>query len=144
MRANRPVDPPELGEPVGYTNGYLVPPDRRLLFVAGQVGWDAEQRIVSPRFDEQFARALDNILAVVRSAGGSPADVVRMLVFVADLEAYRRARPSLGAIWRERFGRHYPAMSLVQVAGLLEEGALVEIEATAAIPPQEEEEREEE
>jgi enamine deaminase RidA (YjgF/YER057c/UK114 family) len=101
--------------------------------VAGQVGWDAQQKLVSGGFAAQFAQALDNVIAVVRTAGSEPIDIVKMTVFVTDLDAYREAARALTPIWRERFDSHYPAMTLVQVAGLLEAGALVEIDAVASL-----------
>ncbi len=120
----------------GYANGVRVEGAGPWLFVAGQIAWDAEQRLVGPGdFAAQFCQALDNVIAVVRAAGGAPEHLVRMTVYVTDKRAYLAAAKELGAAWRERLGRHYPAMALVQVADLLEEGALVEIEATAALPP---------
>jgi len=120
--------------PLGYENGVLVEPGGRLLFVAGQIAWDAEHRIVGEGdMAKQFVQALDNVIAVVREAGGLPEEVVRMTVFVTDKKAYLAATKAIGGAWKERFGRHYPAMSLVQVADLLEEGAMVEVEATAVI-----------
>ncbi len=128
------VDPPELGAPQGYANGVLVPAGRRLLFVAGQVGWDGEQRLVGDDFAAQFAQALANVLAVVRAAGGDAVDVARLTVYVVDKDEYAASRHELGRRWRELMGRHYPAMALVEVRGLLAPGAKVEIEATAAVP----------
>lgn len=128
------VDPPELGRPQGYANGILVPADRRLLFVAGQIGWDAGQQLVGDDFVEQFAQALSNVLAVVDAAGGEAADVARLTVYVVDKAEYIASRRELGRRWSELMGRHYPAMSLVEVSGLLAPGAKVEIEATAAVP----------
>lgn len=128
------VDPDELGRPRGYSNGILVPAGRRLLFVAGQVGWDGEQRLVDGGFAAQFAQALRNVLAVVQAAGGESADVARLTLYVLDREEYAVARGEIGAIYRELMGRHYPAMTLVEVRGLLEPGARLEIEATAAVP----------
>jgi enamine deaminase RidA (YjgF/YER057c/UK114 family) len=128
------VDPPELGAPRGYANGVLVPPGRRLLFVAGQIGWDARQQLVGDDFAIQFAQALRNVIAVVRAAGGSPADLARLTVYVLDKEEYAAARGDLGRRWRDLMGRHYPAIALVEVRGLLAPGARVEIEATAAVP----------
>ncbi|MBL8863825.1 MAG: RidA family protein [Planctomycetes bacterium] len=117
----------------GYANAIRVEGATQLLFVAGQVAWDAEQRLVG-RGDMagQFAQALENVAACVRAAGGEPRHVVRMTVYVTDKRAYLAATSAIGARWRSIFGRHYPAMALVQVAELLEDGALVEIEATAA------------
>jgi enamine deaminase RidA (YjgF/YER057c/UK114 family) len=106
----------------------------RMLFVAGQIGWDAESRIVSDDFAAQFAQALDNVLDVVREAGGAPEHIGRFTIFVTDKKTYLAAAKAVGVAYRERMGKHYPAMSLVEVADLLEEGALVEIEATAVLP----------
>ena len=128
------VDPPELGQPQGYANGIIVPAGRRLLFVAGQIGWDAEQRLVGDDFVEQFAQALSNVLTVVDAAGGEAADVARLTVYVVDKAEYLASRRELGRRWYELMGRHYPAMALVEVSGLLAPGAKVEIEATAAVP----------
>jgi enamine deaminase RidA (YjgF/YER057c/UK114 family) len=127
------VDPPELGPARGYAHGVLVPADRRLLLVAGQIGWDAQQRLVGDGFAAQFAQALANVLAVVHAAGGTAEDVARLTVYVVDRAEYAASRAELGKRWRELMGRHYPAMALVEVRGLLEPGAKVEIEATAAL-----------
>jgi len=128
------VDPPELGPAKGYANGVVVPAGRRLLFVAGQVGWDEAQRLVGDDFAAQFAQALRNVLAVVQAAGGGAGDLVRLTVYVTDRAEYAASRRDVGQRWRELMGRHYPAMALVEVRGLLEPGAKVEIEATAALP----------
>jgi enamine deaminase RidA (YjgF/YER057c/UK114 family) len=126
------INPRELGAPRGWTNGVVAPAGGRLLFVAGQAGWrDADGP--APGFVEQFAAALDRTLAVLREAGGGPTDVARMTVYVTDVEAYRAARKALGEVWRPRFGSYYPAMALVQVMGLVERGAVVEIETTAVL-----------
>lgn len=121
--------------PKGYSNAIAVPAGRELVFVAGMVGWDEREQIVSDDFAAQFERALANVMAVVRTAGGEPQDLVRLTVYVTDLDAYRAHRKEIGDAWRRVVGRHYPAMALVQVAGLLEPGALVELEATAAVGP---------
>jgi enamine deaminase RidA (YjgF/YER057c/UK114 family) len=126
-----PVNPETLARAVGYSNGMKGSGD--LLFVAGQVGWDKAAQLVSDDFVAQFVQALDNVLEVVWSAGGKPEDVARMTVYVTSCEEYRDARKAIGAAWKQRFGRHYPAMALVQVAALLEPGARVEIEATAVL-----------
>jgi enamine deaminase RidA (YjgF/YER057c/UK114 family) len=131
----RRVDPRGWPRPKGYANGLLVPPGRSMLFVAGMVGWDATETIVPGGFAAQFEQALRNVVAVVAEAGGRADDVVRMLVFVTDKSEYVAARAELGAAWRRVMGRHYPTMALVEVAGLLEDGAKVEIEAVAAISP---------
>ena len=130
-----PINPEALGAAKGYSHGVIAPAGCRLLFVAGQVGWDRAQRIVSSDFTAQFERALDNVLVVVRAAGGGPEHVVRMTLYVRDKTSYTESLKSLGGAWRSRMGRHYPAMTLVEVSALLEDGALVEIEATAALPP---------
>lgn len=131
---HRIVNPEELGAPKGYSNGILAAPGSRLLFVAGQVAWDSEHRIVSDDFATQFDRALENVLTVVRAAGGLPEHVVRMTLYVREKTSYVESLKAVGEAWRRRMGHEYPAMTLVEVADLLEEGALVEIEATAALP----------
>ncbi len=127
------VNPESLGAPRGFSHGILAPRKGRLLFVAGQAGWENDAPGRPPGFAEQFARALDKVLAVVGAAEGSPSDVVRMTCYVTDLEAYRSSLRSLAEVWRPRFGRYYPAMALVEVRGLMDRGALVEIEATAVV-----------
>lgn len=130
----RTIQPDGWKKPSGYANGMLVPAGWRTLHVAGQIAWDADQQLVSESFGEQFAQALRNVVEVVRAAGGGPEHVVRMVCYVTDKQAYLSELPAVGAAWRETMGRNYPAMALVQVADLLEEGAQVEIEATAAFP----------
>jgi enamine deaminase RidA (YjgF/YER057c/UK114 family) len=127
------VNPESLGRPSGYTNGLLTTPDARLLFIAGQVGWNESQELVSDDFVEQFDRALQNVLAVVHEGGGGPGGIARMVIYVTDKEEYRARRHEIGQRWRAQMGSHYPAMTLVEVKGLLEDGAKVEIEATAVI-----------
>jgi len=128
------INPEELGRPRGYANGVIAPPGGRLLFVAGQIAWDERQQIVSADFVEQFERALANVLAVVRAAGGGPEQVARLVVYVTDKREYQARSADVGARWRALMGRHYPAMSLVEVKSLLEDDAQVEIEATAVLP----------
>jgi len=127
------VNPKSLGEPKGWNNGLLAPPGGRILFVAGQAGWETETAGDPPGFVEQFGRALDKVMAVVREAGGGPEDVGRMTIYVTDLSSYRASRKALGEAWRARLGKHYPAVSMVEVMGLVDEGAVVEIEATAVL-----------
>ena len=127
------INPESLGAARGYSNGVLVPPGGRLLFVAGQIAWDEQQRIVSADFVEQFDRALANVLAVVAEAGGKSDQIARLLIYVTDKEEYRQRTREVGLRWRERMGRHFPAMALVEVRGLLEDEAKVEIEAVAVI-----------
>jgi enamine deaminase RidA (YjgF/YER057c/UK114 family) len=129
----KPINPKSLGRPRGYANGQLVSADARLLFVAGQIGWDEEQRLVSDDFVEQFDRALRNFLTVVLEAGGAPGGVARLVVYVTDKREYLARTAELGERWRALMGRHYPAMALVEVKGLLEDGAKVEIEGTAVL-----------
>ena len=128
------VAPEDLGPARGYSNGIVVPAGRRLLFVAGQVGWDAQQRLVGDGIVEQFAQALANVLIVVAAAGGTADDVARLTLYVVDREEYTRSRGEIGKHYRQLMGSHYPAMALVEVRALLEPGARVEIEATAALP----------
>jgi enamine deaminase RidA (YjgF/YER057c/UK114 family) len=127
------LNPPSLGAPRGWNNGILVPPGARLLLVAGQAGWETDNPGTPPGLVEQFARALDKVLEVMRAAGAEPADLARLTVYVTDLAAYRAGLKPLGDAWRARFGRHYPAMALVEVKGLVDRGALVEMEATAVL-----------
>jgi len=130
----RSINPEELGAPQGYSNGMLAPAGSSLLFVAGQIGWDKEQRIVSGEFRDQFGQALENVLAVVHEAGGQVEHIARLTLYVTNKEEYLADLRSLGEIYRRIMGRHFPAMTLVEVQALLEPGAKVEIEATAAIP----------
>lgn len=127
------INPESLGEPKGWNNGLLAPPGARVLFVAGQSARDREGRIVDGGFAAQFERALENVLAVVEAAGGRPEQIGRMTIFVSDLEAYLSSRKELGTVWRRHMGRHYPALGLFEVSRLVDEGALVEIEATAVV-----------
>lgn len=131
-----PIDPEALGgRGRGYSNGILAPAGARLLFVAGQVGWDRDRRMVEGGFAAQFERALANVVEVVRAAGGAPEHLARLTLYVVDRNEYVAALSAVGAAWRRVVGPHYPAMALVEVAGLLEPDARVEIEATAALPP---------
>jgi enamine deaminase RidA (YjgF/YER057c/UK114 family) len=125
------INPPEWAPAKGYSNGALV--HGRTLYVAGQIGWNAQQQFETDDLGEQLAQALDNVLAVVRAAGGAPTDVAKMTIYVTDLDAYRASTRAIGAAWRSRFGKHFPAMALVAVTGLLEPRAKVEIETIAAL-----------
>jgi enamine deaminase RidA (YjgF/YER057c/UK114 family) len=127
------INPKSLGRPRGYSNGQLTAPDARLLFISGQVGWDEEQRLVSDDFVEQFERALRNLLAVVLEAGGAPGGVARLVVYVTDKREYAERTAEVGERWRAHMGRHFPAMTLVEVKSLLEDGAKVEIEGIAVL-----------
>jgi enamine deaminase RidA (YjgF/YER057c/UK114 family) len=127
------VNPPALAAPKGWSHGILAPAGARILFVAGQAGWPAGATGAPDGFVAQFARALDQTLEVVKQAGGQPGDVARLAVYVTDLATYRAQLGALGEAWRARMGRYYPAMALLEVKGLVDPGALVEIEATAVI-----------
>jgi len=129
------VQPAGWAAPKGYSNG-VVASGGRTVFVAGQIAWDAEQRLIGADgdFGAQFRQALANVRAVVEAAGGGPQHLVRLTIYVTDKRAYLADLKAIGAIYREVLGRHFPAMALVQVADLLEEGAMVEIEGTAVVP----------
>jgi enamine deaminase RidA (YjgF/YER057c/UK114 family) len=123
----RAVNPPGWPPPKGFSNGMLG--GGRVLHVAGQIGVAG-----GPEFLAQFAAALDCVLAVVRAAGGTPDDIAEMTVYVTDIDDYRNGLRALGPIWRERLGRHYPAMALVAVSALVAPDAKVEIQAVAYLP----------
>jgi len=126
------INPLDWKQPSGYANGVIA--EGRLFFIAGQVGWDTQQQLVSNDFGEQAAQALRNIASILEAGGAKPEHVVRMTWYVTDKQVYNAATKAIGAAYRELFGTHYPAMTLVEVTDLLEDGALVEIEATALIP----------
>jgi enamine deaminase RidA (YjgF/YER057c/UK114 family) len=128
------INPEALGAPSGYTNGLLVDGSGRLLFIAGQVAWDKDQKIVSDDFVEQFDKALANVITVLHEAGGGPNNLVRLVIYVTNKLEYRERTKEVGERYRKHLGKHFPAMVLVQVAGLLDDGAKVEIEGMAVIP----------
>jgi enamine deaminase RidA (YjgF/YER057c/UK114 family) len=119
--------------PIGYSNGVAVAPGR-IVFIAGQVGWDAQQQFRSTEVAPQFEQALENVLAVLAEAGGRPEHLCRITAYCCDKPAYLAARPELGAIWRRLMGRHYPAMSMIFVSDLLDSPGKIELEATAVVP----------
>lgn len=131
MSALQALQPPGWPAPRGYANGMAG--HGRVVLVGGQVGWDSSGRFADG-FVAQAAQALRNIVAVVAEAGGGPEHIGRLTWFVLDIEEYRAALPTLGPAYRDAMGRHFPAMSLVQVAGLVERAARLEIEATAVVP----------
>ena len=134
MRARaRELRPSGWAPPVGYANG-IEAPAGRLVFIAGQVGWNASQKFESDDIAPQFDQALRNVLAVLAEAGGGPQHICRITAYCCDKPAYLAVRPQLGRIWRERMGRHYPAMSMIFVADLLDAPGKIELEATAVIP----------
>jgi enamine deaminase RidA (YjgF/YER057c/UK114 family) len=126
------INPASLGAPHGYSNGVLTE-GGRLLFVAGQIAWDQQQQIVSADIVEQFDRALANVLAVVTEAGGKPAQIARLVIYVTDKNEYRERMKEIGERYRARMGRHFPAMVLVEVKSLLEDDARIEIEGIAVL-----------
>ncbi|MGH7718455.1 MAG: RidA family protein [Gemmatimonadaceae bacterium] len=127
------IHPDGWAPPVGYVNGIAV--TGRTLFVSGQIGWNPlTRRVESDDFVEQTRRALENIAAILRAGGATPAHVTRLTWFITEKDAYVSSRQELGAAYRSVFGAHFPAMSVVFVAALLEDRAKVEIEATAVIP----------
>ena len=118
--------------PIGYANGIAA--EGRIVFIAGQVGWNAQQVFESDDIVPQFRQALRNVLAVLAVAGGQPQHICRMTAFCCDKPAYMAARRQLGAIWRELMGTHYPAMSMIFVVDLLDNPGKIELEATAVVP----------
>lgn len=129
------INPASLGSPRGFSNGVLTDAGGRLLFVAGQIGWDETQTIVSDDFVEQFDRALANVIAVITEAGGRPDQIARMMIYVTDKVEYLEHQRSIGERYRVQMGKHFPAMVLVEVKSLLEIKAKVEIEALAVLSP---------
>lgn len=127
------INPESLGPPSGFSNGVLIDSGAKLLFIAGQIAWDAEQKIVSDDFVEQFERALQNVIAVVTEAGGSAERIARLIIYVTDKQEYRRRTREVGERYREQMGKHFPAMVLVEVKSLLDDRAKVEIEGIAAL-----------
>ncbi len=129
------IQPDGWDKPKGYSNGLLVTDPSRFIFVAGQIAWDAHKNIVGEGdFVAQFQQALANVIVVISEAGGMPEHIVRMTVYTTDRQAYLDSQKELGGVYRELMGGHYPAMTLVQVSALMEPGAMLEIEATAALP----------
>jgi enamine deaminase RidA (YjgF/YER057c/UK114 family) len=128
----RILQPPGWPRPRGYANG--VAAEGRLVFVAGQIGWDASGAFPSSDLPGQVRQTLQNVLAVLAEAGGAPEHITRLTWYVVDREEYLANAREVGAAYREVMGGHYPAMAVVQVAGLVEAQARVEIEATAVLP----------
>lgn len=127
------LNPAEWAKPKGYANGTAA--EGRLVFVAGQIGWTAEAQFESDDLVDQTRQALRNIVRVLAEAGGRPEHIVRLTWYVVDKRDYMARNADLGKAYRDILGKHFPAMTLVQVAALLEDRAKVEIEATAVIPP---------
>ena len=126
------LQPPGWARARGFSNGIAA--QGRLVFIAGQVGWDAQQRWQARDFAGQFRQALQNILAVLKEAGGAPEHLVRLTWYVIDRQEYLDSLKAVGAAYRELMGKHFPTMAVVQVSGLVEPEARLEIEATAVVP----------
>lgn len=124
--------PPGWPRPSGYSNGIVA--RGRQVFIAGQIGWDAQQRFNSTRLTDQVRQALENIVAILAEAGGRPEHLVRLSWYLTRREDYLAELEAIGEVYRSVIGRHFPAMTAVQVAALMEPEAKVEIEATAVIP----------
>ena len=118
--------------PKGYANG--IEAEGKLVFVAGQIGWTPEGKFEATTLPAQFAQTLDNTLAVLREANAGPEHIVRMTWYITDKRAYIASLAEIGAAWREKMGKHYPAMAVVEVKALVEDAALIEIETTAVVP----------
>jgi enamine deaminase RidA (YjgF/YER057c/UK114 family) len=127
--------PPGWAAPIGYANGVAVDAGR-IVFIAGQVGWNAQQKFESAEIVPQFEQALKNVLAVLREAGGEARHICRITAYCCDKPAYLAARGALGAVWRKLMGTHYPAMSMIFVSDLLDNPGKIELEATAVVPAQ--------
>jgi len=127
------LQPPGWALPIGYSNGGAVDAGR-LVFVAGQVGWDGERKFHRTDFVSQFDQALANVIEVLAQAGGRAEHICRITAYCCDRNAYIAARAELGDVWRRRMGKHYPAMSMIFVADLLDRPAVIELEATAVVP----------
>jgi enamine deaminase RidA (YjgF/YER057c/UK114 family) len=125
--------PKNWAPPIGYANG-IAADAGRVVFVAGQVGWDEQQKFQSEELLPQFEQALKNVLAVLAEAGGRPEHICRITAYCCDKPAYLAARAALGPIWKRHMGRHYPAMSMIFVSDLLDSPGKIELEATAVVP----------
>ncbi len=130
--SHKVLQPANWPRPRGYANGILA--QGRQVFVAGQIGWNARAELVSDDFAQQVRQALENVNTVLGEAGAAPEHIVRMTWYVTDKREYLRFRAAVGKTYREVIGVHYPAMTVVEVAGLLQDGAKVEIEVTAVVP----------
>jgi enamine deaminase RidA (YjgF/YER057c/UK114 family) len=136
-RSNPPalsrVNPPALSRPTGFSHA-VVATGSRVVFLAGQTALDGDGKVVGDTLPEQFERALGNLLAALRAAGGTPADLARVTVYATDVADYRTQAPELGRIWRSLAGRDYPAMAVVGITRLWDEEALVELDGFAVLP----------
>lgn len=128
------LQPQDWPKPKGYANGIAA--SGRMVFVAGMVGWNAQGVFESDDLPAQVRQALENVLAVLKEAGAGPQHMVRMIWYLRDRQEYLAAQREIGQVYRDVMGRHFPAMTVVEVSGLLEARARVEIEVTAVIPQQ--------
>ncbi|MBI2312101.1 MAG: RidA family protein [Betaproteobacteria bacterium] len=126
------LQPPGWARPRGYSNGVAC--QGRLVFVAGQVGWDRNEKFQAPDLVGQVRQSLTNVVAILAEAGAKPEHIVRMTWYLCDRNEYNASLGEIGKAYREIIGRHYPVMTAIQVAGFVEDGAKVEIECTAVIP----------
>ena len=129
---NKILQPEGWARPRGYSNG--VAARGRQIFVAGQIGWNAQCKFEATDFVGQFRQALENVVAVLAQGGAGPEHVTTMTWFITDKVAYLRDANAIGGVWREIMGRNYPAMAVVQVTALVEDAALIEIQAQAVVP----------
>ncbi|MFN3388907.1 MAG: RidA family protein [Allosphingosinicella sp.] len=132
MSAHQSLLPPGWPRPKGYSNGIAA--QGRLVFTAGMIGWDEQERLVSDGLAGQFEQILKNMLAILAEAGAGPEHVVRMTWYVTDRDEYVAHLPEIGAAYRAYMGRNYPAMAVVEVSDLVEPDAKIEIEAIAVVP----------
>ena len=127
------LQPSDWPRPKGYSNGVVVK-GGRFVVLAGQVGWDEQEKIVPGGLVPQFEQALKNVLTLVRQAGGGPEHLVQLRIYLTDKQAYLSSQRELGDVYRKLMGKHFPCMSGLVIAGLVEEGAMVELEGVAALP----------
>ena len=128
------INPEALGAPSGYSNGVLADGGGKFLFIAGQIAWDRNQKIISDDFVEQFDQALGNVITVVLAAGGAPDNIARLVIYVTNKVEYRERTKEVGERYQKHMGKHFPALALVQVEALLDDAAKVEIEGMAVLP----------
>lgn len=126
------LQPPGWARPKGYSNGVVC--KGRMVFVAGQVGWDEQEKFRTDDLVGQVRQSLTNIVGILAQAGARPADIVRMNWYLADQKEYNARLAEIGEVYRTIIGKHFPAMTALQVAGFVEDGAKIEIEATAMLP----------
>ncbi len=127
------INPDELAPAIGYSHAVVAAPGRTI-YLAGEIAWDREERIVGDTWVSQFDLALSNLVTALTAAGGEPQHLVWMQIFTSDVAAYREARAELGPVYRKHLGRHYPAMGLYGISELADVGALLEITGIAVVP----------